>query len=272
MGYEGYASLEVRVTEGVAFVVIDHPPINLLDLALVTELDRFNTEVRADDTVRVIVFASANPEFFLAHGDMRLIVDAGALQEYMAGPGMSLHQRYRSLPQVTIAAVSGRVRGGGNEFLSSLDMRFAASERAWFGQPEVSLGILPGGGGTQFLPRLAGRARALELILGADVIDAETAQHYGLVNRALPAQELDGFVARLALRIASYPRAAVTAATKAVDAASLPLEEGLAVEGELLLSLFTSPTAVQRSTDLLAAGAQTRDGELDLENLIERHL
>jgi enoyl-CoA hydratase/carnithine racemase len=188
----------VRVKNGVAFVTIDHPPINLLDLALVVDLDRFNTDVRDDDTIRVIVVDSANPEFFLAHGDMHLVTDPKALAGYAAGPGITLYQRYRSLPQITIAKVAGRTRGGGNEFLLTLDMRFAATGRAWFGQPEVSLGILPGSGGTQHLPRLTGRARALEVILGCDVFDAETAERYGWINRALPAEELDGFVDRLA--------------------------------------------------------------------------
>ncbi|CAO5163106.1 Enoyl-CoA hydratase/isomerase family protein [Frankia sp. AiPs1] len=266
--YEGYEALTVRRREGVAFVVIDHPPLNLLDGPLIADLDRFQTEVRADDAVRVIVFESADPEFFLGHGDMRLVLDPAAMAQFAAGPGPGLLHQYRSLEQVTIGKVVGRVRGSGHEFLLSLDLRFAASGQAWFGQPEVSLGILPGGGGTQQLPRLIGRSRALEVILGADLLDAETAQRYGLVNRALPPGELDGFVERLALRIASYPRAAVTAARKAVDAAALPLAEGLTAEGELLWPLFTSPVAISRFTGALAAGAQTRAGELDLEGLI----
>jgi enoyl-CoA hydratase/carnithine racemase len=271
MEYE-YDTLTVRVKNGVAFVTIDHPPINLLDLALVVDLDRFNTDVRDDDTIRVIVVDSANPEFFLAHGDMHLVTDPKALAGYAAGPGITLYQRYRSLPQITIAKVAGRTRGGGNEFLLTLDMRFAATGRAWFGQPEVSLGILPGSGGTQHLPRLTGRARALEVILGCDVFDAENAERYGWINRALPAEELDGFVDRLASRIASYPATAVTAAKQAVEASTLPLDEGLKAEGELLWPLFTSPTAIERFTAALTAGAQTRDGELDLEGLLDRTL
>ncbi|MCM3885281.1 enoyl-CoA hydratase/isomerase family protein [Frankia sp. R82] len=272
MGREEYETLTVRVQEGVAFVAIDHPPLNLFDGPLIADLDRFNTAVRADDAVRVVVFESADPEFFLGHGDMRLVSDPAAMREFIAGPGPALFQRYRSLAQVTIAKVTGRARGSGNEFLLTLDMRFAASGQAWFGQPEVSLGILPGGGGTQHLPRLVGRSRALEIILGSDLVDAETAQRYGLVNRSIPADELDGFVDRLALRIASYPWSAVAAAKKAVEAAALPFADGLTAEGELLWPLFTSPVAVGRFTDALAAGAQTHDGELDLEGLIGREL
>jgi enoyl-CoA hydratase/carnithine racemase len=265
-----YDTLTVRLKEGVAFVAIGNPPVNLLDMALVADLDRFNTDVRDDETIRVIVFESANPEFFLAHGDMDLVVDPDALARYAAGPGIGLYQRYRGLPQITIGKVAGRARGGGNEFLLTLDMRFAAIGRAWFGQPEVSLGIFPGSGGTQHLPRLMGSARALEVILGSDVFDAETAERYGWINRALPADDLDDYVDRLASRIASYPQAAVAAARKAVDAAALPLEEGLKAEGELLWPVFTSPAAVERFTAALAAGAQTREGELDLERLLSQ--
>lgn len=267
MGYE-YDTLSVRLAEGVAFVAIANPPVNLLDLALVTDLDRFNTEVRDDESVRVIVFESADPEFFLAHGDMRLVVDPEALTRYAAGPGPGLFGRYRTLPQVTIAKVAGRVRGGGSEFLLNLDMAFAAIGRAWFGQPELSLGIFPGGSGTQLLPRTMGRARALEVILGADVFDAETAERYGWINRALPADDLDAYVDRLAKRVASYPSDAVAAARKAVGAAEHPLKDGLRTEAELLWPIFTAPAAVDRFTAALAAGAQTREGERDLEGLI----
>jgi enoyl-CoA hydratase/carnithine racemase len=269
MSYE-YDTLTVRVHGGVAYAAIDNPPVNLLDTALIADLDRFNTDVRDDETVRVIVFESANPDFFLAHGDIRLVTDPEAMAAFLAGPGPQLSARYRTLPQVTIAKVAGRARGGGNEFLLTLDMRFAAIGTAWFGQPEVGLGIFPGGGGTQLLPRLTGRPRALEAILGAGLFDAETAERYGWINRALPADELDGFVEQLAERIAAYPRSAVDAARAAVDAAQQPLEEGLKTEGQLLWPVFTGPAAVQRSAAALAAGAQTRDGELDLEGLLSR--
>lgn len=263
-----YETLRVEIRDGVAFATIDHPPINLLDAVLIRDLDQLNTDLRADPGIRVLVFESANPEFFLAHGDLRLIVDPEALGRFFAGPGMTLAQRYRELPQITIGKITGRARGGGHEFLLHLDMRFAAAGRAWFGQPETSLGIFPGGGGTQYLPRLSGRARALEAILGADLFDTETAERYGWINRALPADELDAYVDRLATRIASFPPDAIAAARRAVDAAEPPIEDGLKVEGALLQPLFTAPAAVQRATAALTAGAQTREGELDLEGIL----
>lgn len=267
-----YDLLSVRTERGVAFVTIDNPPVNLLDDALARELDRLLAGLHDDDDVRVVVFESANPDFFLAHGDMNLVVDPSAFAAFVAGPGPLLQQRLRDLPQVTIGKVRGRARGGGNEFLLALDMRFAAAGQSWFGQPEVSLGILPGGGGTQRLPRLIGRARALEVILGSDLHDAETAEKYGWINRALPPADLDAYVERLATRIASYPGEAVAAARRAVDAAVPPVDEGLAIEGELLMPLFTSPVAVERFTAALEAGAHTPAGELDLEALLARAL
>ncbi|MFC8452230.1 enoyl-CoA hydratase/isomerase family protein [Kitasatospora sp. NPDC057223] len=274
MPYDGYRTLTVRVDDGVALVTIDHPPVNLADQEVAADLDRFSTAVRTDEDVRVIVLESADPDFFLAHGDMSLALDPG-LQELLAqagtdtpNPGQALHERFRTLPQVTIGKLAGRARGGGAEFLLALDMRFAATGRAWLGLPEVSLGMIPGGGGTQYLPRLTGRARALEIILGSDGFDAELAERYGWVNRALPAAELDGFVERLARRIASYPAAAVAAARAAVDAAHLPVPEGLLVENELIQQVFFTPETTRRVKDALAAGAQTREGELDLEGLL----
>ncbi|MFF0454453.1 enoyl-CoA hydratase/isomerase family protein [Nocardia africana] len=152
--------------------------------------------------------------------------------------------------------MTGRARGGGAEFLLALDLRYAALDHAWFGQPEVALGIFPGGGGTQLLPRLIGRSRALEVVLGARLYDARTAERYGWIDRALPADELDAFVDDLARRIAGHPPAAVAAAERAVLTASeLPLTEGLAAELALLMPLFTGTDAVQRFSAALEAGA-----------------
>ncbi len=274
MPYDGYRTLSVRLRDGVAFVTIDHPPLNLLDRHLATDLDRLHGALSEDGSVRVVVFGSADPDFFLAHGDMTLALDPGLVEQLaLAGPealtpGQELHERFRTLPQITIGKLAGRARGGGAEFLLALDMRFAALGRAWLGLPEVSLGMIPGGGGTQYLPRLTGRARALEIILGSEGFDAEAAERYGWVNRALPADELDGFVERLALRIAGYPAAALRAAKLAVEAAEPPLTEGLLVESGLIQQVFSAPETTRLVRDALAAGAQTRAGELELEGLL----
>ena len=171
----------------------------------------------------MVVFRSADPEFFVAHADLELIralpVSRGRPPTEL-GFFHALLERWRTLPVVTIAEIDGIARGGGSELALSLDLRFASIEGAVLAQPEVALGIIPGGSGTQRLGRFAGRARALEIVLGCDDFDATTAAAYGWINRALPRAELRPFVDRLATRIASYPREAVRLAKEAVDASA----------------------------------------------------
>jgi len=205
-------TMRAATRAGVMVVTFDHPPINLLDGAMMIDLARLEAQVRADPSVRVVVFRSADPEFFVAHADLELI--RGLPRDPQPPPTElgffhALLERWRTLPVVTIAEIDGIARGGGSELALSLDLRFASIEGAVLAQPEVALGIIPGGSGTQRLGRYAGRARALEIVLGGDDFDATTAAAYGWVNRALPRAELRPFVDRLAARIASYPRDAV---------------------------------------------------------------
>jgi len=170
MAYDGYACLSVRVDRGVAFVTIDHPPINLLDARLIQDLDRLGRGLEIDDAVRVVVVASANPDFFIAHADVTLIQRLPTSvppRGTTLGPFHQMVDRFRTMPKATIGQIEGRARGGGSEFLLSLDMRFAALGRAVLAQPEVALGIIPGGSGTQRLPRLVGRGRASRSSSGA---------------------------------------------------------------------------------------------------------
>ncbi len=169
---------------------------------------------------------------------------------------------------ITIAQIEGRARGGGSELALSLDMRFAAIGRAVLAQPEVALGIIPGGGGTQRLGRLLGRGRALEAVLGCDDFDAETAERYGWVNRALPADEIGPFVEQLARRIASFPALGVRCAKQAVEAAMPSPLDGLLAEARAWNEVLTDPDLDARFDAALAAGAQTREGELDLAGLL----
>src|SRR5439155_8748344 len=193
MAYTGYECLDIHVDRGVATVTIDHPPINLFDLTLIQEMDRVGRELEADGDVRVVVFQSANPQFFTAHADVPLIQPLPTPVPPKAprlGPFHAMVDRFRTMPKATIGKIEGRARGGGSEFLLSLDMRFGAIGRAILSQPEVAIGIIPGGSGTQRLPRLVGRSRALEVILGCEDFPAELAERYGYLNRALPAAEL----------------------------------------------------------------------------------
>ncbi len=272
MAHDEYQCLRIRRERGVAFVTIDHPPINLFDLALIQEMDRIGRELEDDDAVRVVVFDSADPEFFIAHADVTLIqrlprdVPPKARE---LGLFHAMVDRFRTMPKATIAKLEGRARGGGSEFVLSLDMRFAALGKAVLAQPEVALGIIPGGSGTQRLPRLMGRGRALEVILGCEDFDAATAERYGYVNRALPPAEIGPFVERLAFRIASFPASAIAFAKASVDAAELPTREGLLEEAHWFNQALATTAAERRMASFMASGGQTRGVELDLAVMID---
>ncbi len=268
MAYDDYELLRIAVDGGICRATIDHPPINLLDVQLLTEIGRLADEVASDDEVRVLVVDSADPEFFIAHADVELIrnlpTDDTSLHDELS-PFNAAMERFRTLPKATIAVIEGTARGGGCEFAMAFDMRYAALGTTVLGHPEVAVGIIPGGGGTQRLPRLVGRGRALEVILGCRDIDAETAEAWGYVNRALPADELRRFVDKLATRIASCPLTAISAAKRAVDVAldeQTDLANGLRVEDQLMREALAQPAARERLQAILDAGAQTREFEL----------
>jgi enoyl-CoA hydratase/carnithine racemase len=265
---EGYTTLRVRVDGGVAFATIDHPPINLFDAALILDLDRLGRELEGDSEVRVLVIDSANPEFFIAHADVNLILQLP--RESQPPPTeLSVFQamvdRFRTMAKVTIAVIEGRARGGGSELVLAMDMRFAARAKAVLAQPEVAVGIIPGGGGTQRLTRLVGRARALEVILGCNDIDADLAERWGYVNRALAEDELRPFVDALARRIASFPAEAIAHAKAAVSAAEPDLVPGLLDEAHRFAQTLTAEETIRRMERFLELGGQTREFELDAD-------
>lgn len=269
MSHDAYQTLRVSRKDGIARVTIDNPPINILGVAVMTELRHLLTALAGDDSVRVIVFDSADPDFFLAHVDMTATPEA--LAGLMAGlpDGVNVFQalgeQLRHQPQVTVVKLAGKARGGGAEFVAAADLAFAAIGRAGLGQIEALMGIVPGGGATQYLTERIGRNRALEVVLGAELFDAETAERYGWINRAVPAAELDEFVDRLAGNIAALPDGVVAAAKHAI----VPREhaEGLARENDAWAGLVLRPGTARRMRAGLAHGAQTRDGEQDLEGL-----
>ena len=179
-------------------------------------------------------------------------------------------ERYRTMPKATIAQIEGRVGGGGCELIQAFDMRFGVIGETILNQMEVPLGILPGGGGTQRLPRLVGRGRALEIILGGEDLDAETAESWGLLNRAFAKDDVEAYVDRLASRISSFPSEAIALAKESVNASDLPLAEGLIEEGYLFQRSIRSDAAQRRMRRFLAEGGQTRDAEVDMASLVGR--
>ncbi|GAA5047881.1 enoyl-CoA hydratase/carnithine racemase [Thermocatellispora tengchongensis] len=267
-----FSTLHVTRDRGVVTVVIDNPPVNVLSLAMMADLMTLLTTLREDETAKVVVFESADPEFFIAHVDMTLVDDEEAAADPTAGAPAGLNvfqalgEALRTQPQVTIVKLAGMARGGGAEFVAAADMSFAAIGRAGLGQMEVLGGIVPGGGGTQYLLDRAGRNRALEIVLGADLFDAQTAERYGWVNRALPADEIDAFVDRLARNIADLPDGTIAAVKSALPPQDMAA--GMLREHEAWASQFARPAAEKLLRGALAAGAQTRDGERRLEQLL----
>lgn len=271
-----YETLKVVLKDGVLVATIANPPLNLLDAKLLTDLDHFTAAVANDRNVKVIVFDSDDPDFFVPHGDMGFVdnpasfaaLPLGAEQDQRLNPMQRLFERIRKLPQVTIGKLAGRARGGGAELLAAMDMRFASLERGYLAQMEAPTGIIPGAGGTVYLPRLVGRARAMEIVLGADLFDAATAERYGWINRALPDAELDKFVQRLSRHIARLPDGVIGAAKSALNANFGDPTDALLEQNRLLGETFKQPAAADLTRKALKNGAQTRQGERNLEAIL----
>jgi enoyl-CoA hydratase/carnithine racemase len=262
-------ALHLTVEQGVATASLDHGPLNLYDGELHEHLAETLERLEREGEARVLVLESAVDGFFVAHYDVRAILDepAGELRT-TAGPFNALMLRITESPLVTIGKVRGAARGGGLELLLALDLRFAARGSACFALPEAWLGILAAGGGTQRLPGVVGRARALEMLLGGADVDADAAERWGLVNRALPEDELDTFVDALARDIAAHPPDAVRFAKLAVGTAA-PAPGGLGLEALLLDELKRRPDTRGRLTAFLDAAGQTPAGEASFRELLE---
>ena len=272
MSYD-YPHLNVTVSNGVAIVLIDNPPINLMTPSLFRSLAKVSVQLSEDDAVRVVVLRSANPEFFIAHFDVEAIldfpVDGEAVEEPELGGFDRMCEAFRTMGKVTIAELRGRVGGGGAELSAACDMRFGDSETFRWNQMEVPLGILPGGGGTQRIPRLIGIGRAMEVVLGADDIDADTAERWGFLNRSVSSSELSSHVDRLAKRIAAFPPAAVREAKRSVRASvDRSLDDGLKYESYLFQVLLRDADAQPAMRQYLDAGGQTRDIELRIGDVM----
>jgi enoyl-CoA hydratase/carnithine racemase len=257
----------LRVTEETPAywrIIFDYPPFNVADGTMFQALQDLLARINVDPSLRVVVFESANHDFYLSHFDL-----TGKLGNVMTAVGPSglpvladTFVRITRSPVVSIAKIRGCVRGACSEFVLACDMRFASRENTRLGQPEVGVGLHPGGGGTERLPHLVGRGRALEIILGANDFDGDTAERYGYVNRALPDTELDVFVDTLARRIASFDRRALSAAKTLVNNVSLPSADRLLEALNSFQTALTWPEAQRRIQALLARGLQrNRDFE-----------
>ena len=270
MAYD-FDLLKVDIDERVATVTISNPPVNIISMALLGELETFSIELKADPDLTVVVFRSADPDFFLAHFDVAAILERPIGSEPQRDAQLKqfhvLCERFRTMNKIIIAQIEGRVGGGGSELSAAFDMRFGVKGKTRVNQMEVPLGIIPGGTGTQRLPRLIGRGRALEVILSGDDMDAETAERWGYLNRIFEPDAIGPFVDRLARRIASFPPAAVRLAKQSVNQADKPWLDGLFEEAYLFERLLRTDDARQNMQRFLEIGGQTRDGELRIDEL-----
>ena len=270
MAYD-YKRLSVEKKGRRATVTVSNPPINIITVELYAELSALSRELKADPDLTVVVMKSADPDFFLAHFDvseiLRFPTHTEAQKDDELNEYHQMCERFRTMDKVTIAQIEGRVGGGGSELAASFDMRFGVRGKTRVNQMEVPLGILPGGTGTQRLPRLVGRGRAMEIILGGDDLDAETAERWGYLNRIFEPGEIDGWVDALAERIAGFPVEAVRLAKESVNSAEKPLSQGLVDEAYLFQRLLRTDSAQRAMSKFLEVGGQTREGEMRIGEL-----
>jgi enoyl-CoA hydratase/carnithine racemase len=265
-----FETLTVRKEGAVLFAEIAAPPMNLLGPELVRDLVSLIQRAEADDAFQVLVFTSADPDYFIPHVDVTRIDEYRAEAAKLTGEA-SLGLMFRHLSAsrlVTIAQIEGRVRGAGNEFVLGCDMRFAARGSAIFGQFEPAFGLIPGGGGAQHLTRLMGRARALEVMLSAEDYDADLAERYGWINRALPADELGDFVSSLARRIARFPTDGQVVVKERVNAIALAPAEEFRRDSDLFGEGVRTPESQSLIQAAMKRGFQTREAEMALAGML----
>src|SRR5580698_1197179 len=231
-------------------ITFSNPPINMFVPATIVELGALIAELEADPSAKVVVFQSANPDFFVAHLD----VGKAAEQPGVLDLWRDFVLRLSSTPVISVAKIRGRTRGIGNEFVLACDMRFASRQGAVFGNPEIGVGLVPGGGALEWLPRLVGRSRALEIVLSADDFDADIAERYGWVNRTLEDADLDSFVDTLVRRLASFDRETLGAAKAQINRFGVPTAAELQSSNDMIFPMLVLPDAQTRRPKLRGIG------------------
>jgi enoyl-CoA hydratase/carnithine racemase len=246
-------------------VTFDHPPLNIFGPETIPQLNDIITMLETDEHVKVVVFDSAVDGFFLTHYDfLSPLEKSTSLPPGPTGlqPLPDMLVRLSRAPVVSIVSIRGRATGVGSELSLASDMRFASREKAILSQWEVGAGLVPGGGPMARLPRLIGRGRALEVLLGADDIRGDLAELYGYVNRSLPDAELDAFVDALAMRIASFDKQAIAETKRLVNEASLPSDTEIAPEWDAFLASVARPASRDRIKALMERGFH-RPGDVE---------
>ncbi|HDY93127.1 MAG TPA: enoyl-CoA hydratase/isomerase family protein [Pseudoalteromonas sp.] len=251
MKYEGFTTFNTIANNGILTVTFDYAPVNVQGLPMLADLTMLAQKLEADKQIKVVVFQSAHPEIFVSHADTDFLKDmsdkAVPRNEVKLLDLQVVLERISKLPQATIAKIEGFARGGGHEFALACDMRFAARGKAKFMQMEVGMGILPCGGGASRMARQTCLGRALEIVLSADDFDADQAEFYGTVNRALNPDEIGPYVDKLAKRIALWPSESINATKQAVyESIDLPIQEALRAEAYWLYQATSQTPALRR--------------------------
>ena len=245
-------------------VTLNHPPINTVDDLMYDEVFDLVQAIEAEPGLKVVTFESADPDYFLAH------YGVGESQSRFGAPrwrDAAIQLAHSNV--LSIAVIRGRARGGGSEFALGCDVRFASRERAIFGQPEVGFGLIPGGGATERLPLLVGRSRAIEIVLGGDDFDADTAEKYGWINRAIPETELDDFVNGFVRRVLSFDGHALATVKQRLNQTFLPDPGHLQATGAAFVEILGSPAAAELMAKGRERGLNTASPfELDLGRAI----
>ncbi|GEM78924.1 enoyl-CoA hydratase/isomerase family protein [Vibrio superstes] len=266
MAYEGYTTFTAAQDQGILTVTFDFGPVNVQGQEMLADLNGLALRLERDRDVKVVVFQSANPEIWVCHYDTNLLKDmsteAVSREEAKLLDLQSVLERISKLPQATIAKLEGFARGGGHEFALACDMRFAARGKYKLMQMEVGMGILPCGGGASRMARQVGLGRALEIILSARDFDADEAEAYGTINKALDPDKIGEYVDTLAQRIAKFPAESINACKQAVyESIDKPIEEALKAEAYWLYQATSKTAAIKRFTI-----ADEQGLEHDIEN------
>ena len=266
MSYENYTTFKASKDGAVLTITFDFPPVNVQGIPMLDDLDRLAKTLEGDQRIKVVVFQSAHPEIFIAHADTNFLKDMSTKAVSLAEVDLlylqEVLERISKLPQATIAKLEGFARGGGHEFALACDMRFAARGKYKMMQMEVGMGILPCGGGASRMARQTGLGRALEIILSARDFDADEAEAYGTINKALDANEIGDYVDTLAKRIAQFPAASINACKQAVYASiDQPINEALKEEAFWLYQATSQTPAIKRFTQ-----ADEKGLEHEIEN------
>ncbi|CAM2070798.1 Enoyl-CoA hydratase/isomerase family protein [Sulfidibacter corallicola] len=261
MSYDQFTTFRVNIENAVAWVTFDYPPVNIQGLPMLADLNRLAEALELDRDIKVVVFQSAHPEIFVAHADTDFLKDMSTTAVSRDAVELldlqTTLERISKLPQATIAKIEGFARGGGHEFALACDMRFAARGKAKFMQMEVAMGILPCGGGASRMARQVGLGRALEIILSAEDFDADKAEAYGTINKALDPEDIGPHVEALANRIAHWPAASIHACKQAVHASTdMTIADALMEEAYWLYQSMSQTPAQKRFQYANDNGAQ----------------